>query len=242
MSHLITLFEHHPYVILFLGTFLELLALPISAELLMSYAGYLVYLEKMNFIFALLTAYAAAGAGITSTFWIGKAGGYRLIEKYGRFLNFGPQKYQKTASWLERSGSKLLVFAYFIPGVRHITGYVSGISRMKNRTFFIPAYVGVLIWGTSFITIGKVLGPEWDTFHHVISHFIAEAMIVGISLAAVYIIFRIYKGKIIRFLLMRFEQFVELIKMISGKKTHLIFLSITLIGIVIMFLVIFQEV
>ncbi|RDI45870.1 DedA family protein [Falsibacillus pallidus] len=92
MSHLITLFEHYPYVMLFLGTFLELLALPISAELLMSYAGYLVYLEKMNYIFALLTAYTAAGAGITSTFWIGKSGGYKLIEKYGRLLHFGPQK------------------------------------------------------------------------------------------------------------------------------------------------------
>ncbi|WP_281269340.1 DedA family protein [Falsibacillus pallidus] len=119
---------------------------------------------------------------------------------------------------MERSGSKLLVFAYFIPGVRHITGYVSGISRMRNRTFFIPAYIGVWIWGTCFISIGKVLGPQWDRFHHVISHYISEALIVGIVVAAVYFIFRFYKRKIT------------------------VFLSIALLGIAITLLVIFQTV
>lgn len=61
MSYLITLFEQHSYLILLLGIFLKLLALPISGELLMSYAGYFVYQGKMNYILALLTVLVSGG-------------------------------------------------------------------------------------------------------------------------------------------------------------------------------------
>ena len=158
MSYLITLFEQHSYLILFIGIFLELMALPISGEFLMSYAGYFVYQGKMNYILALLTVFVSGGAGITVTYWIGKAGGYKLIEKYGKYIHLGPERYKKTSAWFERSGSKLLVFAYFIPGIRHFTGYISGISRMPFRRFIIPAYTGAFLWGICFITLGKVLG------------------------------------------------------------------------------------
>lgn len=66
MSYLITLFEQHSYLTLFIGIFLELLAFPISGELLMSYAGYFVYQGKMNYIFALLTSFISFGSSLTS--------------------------------------------------------------------------------------------------------------------------------------------------------------------------------
>ena len=146
MSHLITLFEQHSYLILFTGILLELLALPISGEFLMSYAGYFVFQGKMNYTLALLTVFVSGGAGITATYWIGKIGGYNLIEKYGKYIHLGPERYEKTAAWFEQSGSKLLVFAYFIPGIRHFTGYILGISRMPFRKFIIPAYTGSFLW------------------------------------------------------------------------------------------------
>ncbi|MGG1675558.1 DedA family protein [Neobacillus sp. NRS-1170] len=164
MSHLITLFEQHSYVILLIGIFLELLALPISGEFLMSYAGYFVFQGKMNYTLALLTVFLAGGAGITATYWIGKSGGYKLIEKYGRYIHMGPERYKKTAAWFERSGSKLLVFAYFIPGIRHFTGYISGISRMPFRRFIIPAYIGSFLWGLLFYYLGKSIGAPMGGF------------------------------------------------------------------------------
>jgi membrane protein DedA with SNARE-associated domain len=57
MSYLINVFAEHSYLILFIGIFLELMALPISGEVLMSYAGYFVYQGKMNYILALLIVF-----------------------------------------------------------------------------------------------------------------------------------------------------------------------------------------
>jgi len=232
MSYLISLFEQHSYLILFLGIFLELMALPISGELLMSYAGYFVYQGKMNYILAILTVFGSGGAGITVTYWIGKAGGIKLIEKYGKYIHLGPERYKKVSAWFERSGSKLLVFAYFIPGIRHFTGYISGISRMPFRKFIIPAYTGSFLWGVCFITLGKVLGPEWKAFHEAASKYLVIFIIVIAVLLAVFFAYRFYKIQIKNFFILLLIRLTKRLKTIRATEIFLIFLTLVLIGMV----------
>ncbi|MDN3016223.1 DedA family protein [Paenibacillus sp. BSR1-1] len=232
MSYLINLFEQHSYLILFLGIFLELMALPISGEFLMSYAGYFVYQGKMNFILALLTVFASGGAGITVTYWIGKAGGFKLIEKYGKYIHLGPERYKKTSAWFERSGNKLLVFAYFIPGVRHFTGYISGISRIPFRKFIIPAYSGAFLWGICFITLGKVLGPEWKTFHGAASKYFVIFIIALAVLLAGFFAYRFYKIQIKNFFILLLKRLIDRLKTIRATEIFLIVLTLVLIGMV----------
>ncbi|MFJ6265794.1 hypothetical protein ACIQGW_12395 [Lysinibacillus xylanilyticus] len=45
-------------------------------------------------------------AGITLTYWIGKAGGYKLIERYGKYVHLGPERYKKTVIDGERMSMK----------------------------------------------------------------------------------------------------------------------------------------
>ncbi|WP_053366566.1 VTT domain-containing protein [Bacillus sp. FJAT-27245] len=199
MSHLLSLFEQYSYLILSAGIFLELMALPISGQLLMAYAGYFAYLGKMNYPLALLTAFGAAVSGITVTYMIGKTGGYKLVEKYGRYIHLTPEKYEKTAAWYERSGKILLVFSYFIPGVRHFAGYVSGISRLPFRTFAIPAYSGALLWSFGFVTLGKILGPKWAVFHDAASKYFMYFIAAGAIVAVGFLLYRYFKDEIIGF-------------------------------------------
>jgi membrane protein DedA with SNARE-associated domain len=236
MSHLIVLFEQHSYLILFIGIFLELMALPISGELLMSYAGYFVYQGKMNYIFALLTVFISGGAAITVTYWIGKAGGYKIIERYGKYVHLGPERYKKTSAWFERSGSKLLIFAYFIPGIRHFTGYISGISRMSFRKFIIPAYIGSFLWGFCFITLGKVLGPRWKVFHAAASKYFIIFIIVIAVLLTGYLVYRFFKNQIKDFFIRLLKRLLNRLKTIRATEIFLSFLTFVLIGMVILML------
>lgn len=241
MSYLITLFEQHSYLILFSGIFLELMAFPISGEFLMSYAGYFVYQGKMNYILALLTVLLSGGVGITATYWIGRAGGYKLIERYGNYIHLGPERYQKTAAWFERSGSKLLIFAYFIPGIRHFTGYISGISRMPFRKFIIPAYLGSFLWGICFITLGTVLGPRWEVFHQAARRYFIIFIIVFAILMAGFLAFRFYKNSIKEFFIHFLTSLVHRLKTIRNTEIFLIFLTIALIGLVVLMLGMAQD-
>ncbi|MBM7652101.1 DedA family protein [Neobacillus cucumis] len=241
MSHLITLFEQHSYLILFIGIFLELMALPISGEFLMSYAGYFVFQGKMNYILALLTVFLSGGAGVTVTYWIGRAGGYKLIEKYGKYVHLGPERYDKIAAWFERSGSKLLVFAYFIPGIRHFSGYVSGISRMPFRKFIIPAYIGSFLWGVCFITLGKVLGPHWEAFHQAASKYFIIFLIVFAILLVAFFAYRFYKNQIKNIFIQFINWITNRLKTIRKTEIFFIFLTLVLIGMVTLMLGMAQD-
>jgi hypothetical protein len=183
----------------------------------------------------------SGGAGITLTYWIGKAGGYKLIERYGKYIHLGPERYKKTAAWFERSGSKLLVFAYFIPGVRHFTGYVSGISRIPFRKFIIPAYSGAFLWGICFITLGKVLGPEWKSFHQAANKYLVLFLIVLAILLAGFLVYQFYKNQIKVFFIRLITRLLNRLKTIRATEIFLIFLTLVLIGMVSLMLGVSQD-
>lgn len=241
MDYFISLFEHHSYIILFLVIALELLAIPISAEFFMSYAGYFVFQGKMSYALAILTAIVAGGIGITATYWIGRMGGYRLIAKYGRYVHLGPKNYQKTATWMERSGSKLLLFAYFIPGIRHFTGYVSGISRMPYRTFVVPAYIGASLWGFSFITLGKILGSRWGDFHKLAGRYFIIIILIFVLILGGILAYRFYKKQIENFFVGLLNMFITYFRTIRAMGVFLISLTLVLLGMIILMLGLAQD-
>ncbi|MFY4777357.1 DedA family protein [Metabacillus sp. RGM 3146] len=234
MSHLISIFEHHSYLILFFSIVLELLALPVSGEFLMSYAGYFVYQGKMSYILAILTAFAAGGIGITLTYWIGKMGGYKLIERYGRYVHLGPKNYEKTASWFERSGKILLLFAYFIPGVRHLTGYVAGISKMPFRTFIVPAYIGASLWAFCFITLGKLLGHRWEDFHKLAGRYFVDLIIILAIFFVFLAVYRIFRNQIKAFLKQFLRKLTVRFHTIRKTEIFLILLFLSLLGMIVL--------
>jgi membrane-associated phospholipid phosphatase len=85
-----------------------------------------------------------------------------------------------------------LIIAYFIPGIRHITGYFSGVTRMPFRTYMSYAYFGAFLWTGTFITLGKVLGPKWEVYHSLITRYL---IISGVIALIIFIIIYLYKKK-----------------------------------------------
>jgi membrane protein DedA with SNARE-associated domain len=241
MEHFISIFQHHSYIILFSVIVLELLAIPISAEFFMSYAGYFVFQGKMDYTLAILTAIAAGGVGITVTYWIGRLGGYKLVEKYGRYIHLGPKNYKKISAWMERSGSKLLLFAYFIPGVRHFTGYVSGISRMPYRTFLVPAYIGASLWGFSFITLGKILGPRWQDFHKLAGRYLIYIVLVLAIVIVGLLVYKFYKNQIKNFFVRLLNWLISYFRTIRATEVFLISLTLVLLGMTTLMLGMAQD-
>ncbi|MBS4177844.1 VTT domain-containing protein [Bacillus sp. FJAT-49731] len=163
---------------------LELIALPLPGEILMSYAGFLVYQGHLNWMISILAAGIGSCTGMTIAYIIGYKLGTPFIEKHGHRVHLGPDRLEKTSQWFSKYGNKMLIFSYFIPGVRHITGYFSGITRLSFRTYMLFAYSGAFIWTFIFITIGKLLGPQWDQFHNSVKKY----LLIGLSMAVVVLI------------------------------------------------------
>ncbi|MBU3130465.1 VTT domain-containing protein [Clostridium tagluense] len=199
MHSVIGLINNYGYIILFSTLVLELIAFPLPGELMLTYCGFLVYQSKMNWIIVILIATSGAILGITISYFVGAKLGTRFLEKYGSYIHLGPAKMEKTSKWFESSGNKLLILAYFIPGVRHITGYFSGITKISYRRFALNAYFGALMWTATFISLGKVLGPNWERFHSYISKYMIIGSLVIFLILIIIYAYRNHKAQIVEF-------------------------------------------
>lgn len=200
MTHIIqNLMDQYGYYVLFIALMLELLALPLPGEVLMTYTGLLIFQGKLNWGLSILTAGAGASIGMTISYWIGYRLGTPFFEKHGSKIHLGPDKLKKTSEWFERYGNKLLIIAYFIPGIRHFTGYFSGTTRMPFRTYMAYAYTGAFIWTGTFISLGKILGPKWEQFHHTITKYLLIAAIIAAVILLLYYAYRKYRTQIYEF-------------------------------------------
>ncbi|WP_274648675.1 DedA family protein [Paenibacillus humicola] len=170
---------HYGYGVLFAALLLEMLALPLPGEVLMSYAGLLVFEGKMNLPLSILSAGGGVTAGITLSYWIGFRLGRPFFERHGRRFHLGPDKLDRTSRWFERYGNLLLLIAFYIPGIRHFTGYFSGVTRMAYARYAAFSYTGAFVWTGVFITLGSLLGPKWEHYHHIVNRVLAAAFIAA---------------------------------------------------------------
>lgn len=196
MQFLTDWIEHYGYAILFLSLMLELIALPIPGEFLMGYVGVLVFQGKLSWILSIVIAGIGSCTGMTISYWIGNKLGTPFFHKHGHRIHMGPDRLEKMSNWFENYGNKLLLIAYFIPGVRHFTGYFSGITHLSFRAYATYAYIGAFIWTGTFISLGKLLGPQWEQFHTSLKKYFFVGSVIVIILFVIIYFLNKYRLKI----------------------------------------------
>lgn len=190
LDYLIT---HYGYVGLFGALALGIVGLPIPDETLLAYAGFSVYQGEMDFLLTLAVAALGSMTGITLSYVIGFKLGYPFLKKFGPKSWTAEGKIDRIHQRFVKYGSALLFFGYFIPGIRHLTAYVAGISKMGLRKFALFAYLGALVWSTSFISIGRGLGNRWYIVKIFVHRYSAYLIILGVTVLIGYALYRHFK-------------------------------------------------
>jgi membrane protein DedA with SNARE-associated domain len=194
MDWISSLFEQNGYWVLFTGLFTESLALPFPGELAMAFSGHMVYLGKFNLGFVLLCAFLGATLGTTITYFLGKKLGLPFFEKYGKFFFLHPKTLLKLKKWFGKYGNKLLLASYFIPGLRHFTGYFSGILGIRLRTFLFFNHLGAFLWIFTYVMLGNIFGEQLEQLVHMISTYFAKVVFyIILGLALVFLLKRLYR-------------------------------------------------
>ncbi|MEH6890075.1 DedA family protein [Bacillus sp. JJ864] len=161
-----------------------IIGLPIPDETLLTFVGYYIFQGKMHFFIALLSAWFGSAVGISLSYILGKRLGLPFLKKFGPKMHITESKIARTQTLFQKIGPPLLIFGYFIPGVRHVTAYLTGISSLRIRTFCLYAYLGAFIWSFTFIQLGLQFGKDW----HLIAHYVHR---YGLVLLVVLIIFAV---------------------------------------------------
>jgi len=152
----------HGYAGIFSLLVFGIVGLPVPDEWLLTFSGYLVFRHTLRFLPTFGAAFLGSACGITVSYSLGRIFDTVILVRYGWVFHLTPERLARVHSWFEKRGRWTLLVGYFIPGVRHLTGYVAGVSELSFVNFALFAYTGAFCWAAVFITLGYVLGEQWD--------------------------------------------------------------------------------
>ncbi len=182
--------EHYGSFVLFGLLALGIILAPIPDESLMVFAGILLQQEKLALFPTLIAAYAGAMAGITTSYFLGRVLDKIFIKKYGSWVGLNHERWDQVHDYFVRYGKWLLLFGYYIPGVRHFSGLLVGVTRLHYLEFAPFAYTGAFIWTTTFLSLGYFFGEKCLELIH--AHDITFTDIV-VTLVVIYCLYLIVK-------------------------------------------------
>lgn len=184
---------HYGEFAVFIFLALGIIGLPIPDETLLAFVGFLIAQHKLPLLPTVFAAILGALCGITVSYVLGRSMGHYLVEKYGSRIGITQLKVQQVHNWFETMGKWTLFFGYFVPGIRHLTGYVAGTTQVHYAKFSMFAYSGALLWCLGFISLGYFFSHNWQMVVNTVSEYLWFGVGIVLFIIALYIIGRIIK-------------------------------------------------
>lgn len=178
------------YVALFALLMFGIIGVPVPDEILLTFAGSLVFQHELAFVPTIATAFLGSVCGITMSYTFGRSLGFYLANAIGRLVHVDQDKMDRIRAWYGRHGKYALLFGYFLPGIRHLVAFVAGSSRLRLSIFAPFAYTGAFLWSVSFVTLGYFLGREWAQTSPMIHRVSVIASTAVLTVVIVYAIAR----------------------------------------------------
>lgn len=190
MAPILHWIAQYGYVAIFALLMLGILGVPVPDEILLTFAGSLVFKEQLAFLPTIAAAFLGSICGISVTYVLGRSLGMYLVNAAGRFLHIHPDKMDHVRAWYDHRGKYALLLGYFLPGIRHLVAFVAGSSKLRPTVFASFAYTGALLWSCSFVTLGYFLGEQWAETSPTIHRLSVIASGTVLTCAIIYVIVR----------------------------------------------------
>lgn len=145
---------------------LGFIGVPVPDETLLVVFGGLTAEGHFDFWLALTVVYFGSLSGMLLSYGLGRGIGKPLLDKYGKWIFITPKRLATTEKWFEKYGRWSVLFGYFVPGIRQVTSYLSGVYRLPFRVYLTYAGIGAAIWCGTFLYLGHTFGHHWRRIAH----------------------------------------------------------------------------
>lgn len=151
------------YIIMFLIVFIEtgLVLMPfLPGDTLLFTAGLMCSQESgLNIYILLISLTIAAILGDNVNYFIGRYASEKMLAVKFRGKQVVKQKWlDDVHNYFEKYGTKTIIIARFMPIVRTITPFASGVGKMNYKVFLPYDILGGIIWVGSIGLAGYFLG------------------------------------------------------------------------------------
>ena len=196
-AHITDWIAHHAVLAVFVVMAVDSV-LPVGGELAMLFAGAVAGGAVAGSHVGLLGTTVATGApayvvlvlagvvGYLVGSWVGWAigwwGGRELVERHGRWVHLGPERFARAERWFDRFGGAAVFLGRLTPLVRSFISIPAGTLGSPLVPYTLLTIAAAVIWCVAFAAAGWALGGNWDTVHHAFRYADYAAIVVVVAI------------------------------------------------------------
>src|SRR4051795_6061477 len=141
------LLQKFGYLAVFVGTLLE-------GETILVMAGFFAERGYLDVVPVALTAFAGSFIGHVIWFWLGRAKGVKILDRFPRMkTHFG-----KGIRLFERYGAPAIFLTQWLYGLRITCAVIIGISKVSTLKFLLYEALTCIVWAIIIGTAGFYFG------------------------------------------------------------------------------------
>ncbi len=163
---------------------IESACIPLPSELIMPFAGYLVYEGHFNLFWVAMVGAIGCNVGSVIAYEIGYFGGRRLVERYGHWIFLTEHDLHWADRFFLKFGEAAVFIGRLLPVIRTFIALPAGIAKMPRVRFHVYTFLGSWPWCFVLAYIGLKLGENWNTlgkYFHQFDAVIGAFLVLGIA-------------------------------------------------------------
>ena len=141
---------------------IESACIPLPSEIIMPFAGYLVFAGKFKLLLVATAGALGCNVGSVIAYEVGYYGGRPLVERYGSYILVNRHDVEMADRFFLRFGSAAVFIGRLLPVIRTFIALPAGIARMPRLRFHIYTFVGSWPWCFALAWVGMKLGEQWN--------------------------------------------------------------------------------
>ena len=162
---------------------IESACIPLPSELIMPFAGYLVYKGVFNLYWAATAGAIGCNLGSLLAYEVGSYGGRPMIEKYGSYILLNQHDLQFTDRLFYKYCEITILISRMLPVIRTFIALPAGIARMPRWRFHIYTFAGSWPWCFGLAYAGMKLAENWrylGKYFHQFDLAIGSILLIGV--------------------------------------------------------------
>jgi len=167
---------------------LESMIAPVPSELVMPFAGFLIFSGQFDPLPVMAASSLGSICGSLISYGMGMLG-EPVVLRYGRYLFLNPHDLEWTDRFFQRHGGKTIFLSRFIPVVRHLISVPAGLARMSLVPFILYTAAGATLWNGLLTYLGVRLKENWRLIQHY-THILDYLVLAGMLGLAAYFLWK----------------------------------------------------
>ena len=177
---------------------IESACVPLPSEVIMPFAGYLVYTGRFNLLWVATWGAIGCNLGSVLAYEVGYHGGRPLINRWGKLILLNAHDLDRSEHFFQRYGTITVLIARLLPVVRTFIALPAGIAKMPRLRFHVYTFVGSWPWCFVLAYVGMKLGEHWETDPRLKTwfHRFDAVIVVGLLVAIAWFVWSHWKNRV----------------------------------------------